>query len=157
MRRISDLIQGRVLIMTTNCITSLDDALVRPGRIDHQVQFALATHEQISDIFERVYEDVDCDIERMSEPSRAEIHQRLLKCDNVAFNLCAHMPPIAAVQSRKIGELAGLFAQTFPEEVFSSAEILGYLLKWKADPEGAVRGAETWKDTLLEAKRAIVM
>jgi chaperone BCS1 len=35
--------QGRVLIMTTNYVHSLDDALVRPGRIDHQVQFALAT------------------------------------------------------------------------------------------------------------------
>jgi chaperone BCS1 len=149
--------QGRVLIMTTNYVHSLDDALVRPGRIDHQVQFALATHEQIRDIFARMYDDIDCDIKRTSEPSRAEIHQRLLKCDNVAFDLCAYMPSIAAVPSRKISELAEIFAQTFSEDVFSPAEIQSYLLKWKADPEGAVRGAETWRDTLIKAKRAIVM
>jgi hypothetical protein len=39
------------------------------------------------------------------------------------------MPPIAAVLSRKISELAEIFAQTFSEEVFSPAEIQSYLLK----------------------------
>jgi chaperone BCS1 len=140
--------------MTTNCITKLDNALVRPGRIDHQIHFALATHEQIREIFERMY-DADSSTENTSETSHAEIYKKLIKCDNVAFDLGAYMP-LATVQHRKINELAELFAKTFSEGVFSPAEIQGYLLKWKADPEGALCGAKAWNDTQLEAKRAVV-
>jgi chaperone BCS1 len=141
--------------MTTNCITKLDNALVRPGRIDHQVHFALATHEQIREIFERMYDSTDSSTECTSETSHAEIYKRLVKCDNVAFNLGAYMP-LAIVQHRKINELTKLFTQTFSEGVFSPAEIQGYLLRWKADPEGALRGAKAWNNTQLEAKRAVV-
>jgi chaperone BCS1 len=38
--------EGRVLVMTTNFPEKLDPALVRPGRVDLQVGFSLATHGQ---------------------------------------------------------------------------------------------------------------
>jgi ATP-dependent 26S proteasome regulatory subunit len=94
--------------MTTNCITKLDNALVRLGYIDHQVHFALATHEQIRKIFERIYDSADSSTKYTSETSHAEIYKRLVKCDNVAFDLGAYMP-LAIVQHRKINELAELF------------------------------------------------
>ncbi|KAF2754659.1 P-loop containing nucleoside triphosphate hydrolase protein [Pseudovirgaria hyperparasitica] len=47
--------EGRVLVMTTNHPEKLDEALIRPGRVDLQVQFSLATHEQMRDIFVRMY------------------------------------------------------------------------------------------------------
>lgn len=47
--------EGRVLIMTTNFPEKLDDALIRPGRIDLRVDFTLATRPQISELFTRMY------------------------------------------------------------------------------------------------------
>ncbi|KAH8909007.1 hypothetical protein BR93DRAFT_944378 [Coniochaeta sp. PMI_546] len=48
--------EGRVLIMTTNKPESLDDALIRPGRVDLQVGFTNATRDQAKELFERMYE-----------------------------------------------------------------------------------------------------
>ncbi|KAF2801708.1 P-loop containing nucleoside triphosphate hydrolase protein [Mytilinidion resinicola] len=47
--------EGRVLVMTTNRPEKLDNALIRPGRVDMQVEFTLATRDQIRDIFIRMY------------------------------------------------------------------------------------------------------
>jgi mitochondrial chaperone BCS1 len=41
--------------MTTNRPENLDDALIRPGRVDHQVAFSNATQNQIKELFERMY------------------------------------------------------------------------------------------------------
>ena len=48
--------EGRVLIMTTNKPETLDEALVRPGRIDLQVSFTNATPQQARELFVRMYE-----------------------------------------------------------------------------------------------------
>jgi len=48
--------EGRVLIMTTNHPEALDDALIRPGRVDLQVAFTNATRHQARELFERMYE-----------------------------------------------------------------------------------------------------
>jgi chaperone BCS1 len=50
----TNLHQGRVLIMTTNYPEQLDPALIRPGRVDLQIRFTLATRDQICDIFKRM-------------------------------------------------------------------------------------------------------
>lgn len=47
--------EGRVLIMTTNLPNSLDEALIRPGRVDMKVQFTNATRSQIIELFTRMY------------------------------------------------------------------------------------------------------
>lgn len=41
--------------MTTNHPEKLDEALIRPGRVDHQVAFTNATRYQIKEVFERMY------------------------------------------------------------------------------------------------------
>ncbi|KAL2259919.1 hypothetical protein VTK26DRAFT_6242 [Humicola hyalothermophila] len=48
--------EGRVLIMTTNKPETLDEALIRPGRVDLQVAFSNATQEQARELFVRMYE-----------------------------------------------------------------------------------------------------
>lgn len=49
--------QGRVLIMTTNHKDHLDSALIRPGRIDLQIEFTRATKEEVEKLFTHVYPD----------------------------------------------------------------------------------------------------
>jgi chaperone BCS1 len=47
--------EGRVLVMTTNHPEKLDDALVRPGRVDMKIEFALANKQQSRELFMRMY------------------------------------------------------------------------------------------------------
>ncbi|KAI9750832.1 MAG: hypothetical protein M4579_006294 [Chaenotheca gracillima] len=51
--------EGRVLVMTTNHPDKLDEALVRPGRIDMRIDFSLASQTQIKEIFVRMYASDD--------------------------------------------------------------------------------------------------
>ena len=47
--------EGRVLVMTTNNPEKLDDALVRPGRVDMKIKFTLANKQQTRELFMRMY------------------------------------------------------------------------------------------------------
>lgn len=57
--------EGRILIMTTNKPDVLDDALIRPGRIDKKFLFDLCVHEQISDMYEMFFNQ-KCDINMLN-------------------------------------------------------------------------------------------
>ncbi|OQU95221.1 hypothetical protein CLAIMM_01460 [Cladophialophora immunda] len=48
--------EGHVLIATTNRISNLDEALLRPGRLGKKVEFRRPTREQKEEIFYRFYE-----------------------------------------------------------------------------------------------------
>lgn len=47
--------EGRVLVMTSNFPDKLDDALIRPGRIDMRIDFTKATRSQTVELFTRMY------------------------------------------------------------------------------------------------------
>ncbi|KAI8092164.1 P-loop containing nucleoside triphosphate hydrolase protein [Gilbertella persicaria] len=47
--------EGRILCMTTNHIDRLDDALIRPGRIDVRIHFGHATRNQAHELFTKFY------------------------------------------------------------------------------------------------------
>jgi hypothetical protein len=54
---------GRILIITTNFVDRLDEALIRPGRIDMKVDFTKCTEEMYRDIIETFFEiKLDCNI-----------------------------------------------------------------------------------------------
>jgi hypothetical protein len=44
-------LENTIVIMTTNHIEKLDPAIIRPGRIDHKIEFVYATKEIIMDIY----------------------------------------------------------------------------------------------------------
>ena len=48
---------GRMLVMTTNYPERLDEALIRPGRIDMKINFAKCTKECLIQMYEHFYED----------------------------------------------------------------------------------------------------
>lgn len=111
--------EGRILIMTTNHREKLDEALIRPGRVDLQIAFSYASRAVIEELFVNLY-DVSADEEA-----------------------ALYMPP--EFPSRKeVGELAKRFAGVVPEGRFTPAEIQGLLLLWKKDPGRAVEEAKGW-------------
>ena len=52
---------GRIIFMTTNHKEKLDPALIRPGRIDKQVEIRNAVQSQVSKLFTRFYNGVKYD------------------------------------------------------------------------------------------------
>jgi chaperone BCS1 len=54
--------EGRLLFATTNHPDRLDPALIRPGRIDRQVEIGLADRDQIRRLFVRFYPQADAAI-----------------------------------------------------------------------------------------------
>ncbi|KAI8882502.1 hypothetical protein K501DRAFT_251249 [Backusella circina FSU 941] len=55
--------EGRILCMTTNHLERLDNALIRPGRIDVRVHFGHATQLQAAELFTKFYPNISQDSE----------------------------------------------------------------------------------------------
>ena len=53
---------GRIIIMTTNHVDKLDDALIRPGRIDLKVNFQRITGETIKHVITKYIPFVNFEI-----------------------------------------------------------------------------------------------
>lgn len=51
--------EERIILMTTNHIERLDDALIRPGRVDMTLHLGNATEWQIARLWDRFYADRD--------------------------------------------------------------------------------------------------
>ncbi|KAI4658685.1 uncharacterized protein J4E79_006443 [Alternaria viburni] len=158
--------EGRVLIMTTNYPEKLDSALIRPGRVDLQIKFTLATNTQIQEIFRRMYsreEDLATQTQKKSDDDKAKSPSSKTKkrkarpssgtSSPLTSGALPSKPNFATLPPEKLAEMAKQFAEALPEGVFSPAEIQGYLLQKKADPEGALDGVKEWRDAVLEAKK----
>lgn len=156
--------EGRVLIMTTNYPEKLDSALIRPGRVDLQIKFTLATNAQIQEIFRRMYsreEDLATQAQKKSDDEKAKPPSKTKKrkarpssgTSPLTSGVLPAKPNFATLPPEKLAEMAKQFAEALPEGVFSPAEIQGYLLQKKADPEGALEGVKEWRDAVLEAKK----
>ncbi|OJD20820.1 hypothetical protein ACJ73_07842 [Blastomyces percursus] len=103
--------------MTTNHIERLDDALIRPGRVDRQVLFQLADQKMSSRLFCTVFKRSDGD-------------QRITGKE---------------FDNETIERLAGEFAAKVPDQVFRPAEILlSFLLERRQSPTDAVADVEDW-------------
>jgi len=56
---------GQIIVLTTNFRENLDAALIRPGRVDHQVEFGYASHEQMRQLFMQFYPKASVDDARL--------------------------------------------------------------------------------------------
>jgi chaperone BCS1 len=155
--------EGRVLVMTTNHIEKLDEALIRPGRVDMMIKFDLASTDMIVTIFRAIFATIEGDIPpkeksngvairpagrvsedaKKTEDDQAEVEERQRKE--------AEAKSIA--EDARVSELGKQFAALIPTMTFSPAEIQGFLLKNKREPETAVRNATEWVRTTLAAKK----
>lgn len=108
---------GKILMATTNYVDRLDDALLRPGRIDMKVEYKLASKDQAAAIFNRFF----------AVPEKAQA-----SLEKVPYEGSIHHP------------LADEFASQFPDNEFTAAELQGYLLSFRTRPNAALDGISTW-------------
>ncbi|EFY94593.2 ATPase, AAA-type, core [Metarhizium robertsii ARSEF 23] len=106
--------EGRILIMTTNHVNNLDEALIRPGRIDVKLEIPLADSDVTKNLFSFVF-----------GPDKR--HDAI--DDEIILELRS---------------LAGDFAKKVPELKFSTAQIMSFLLKHKNSAEDALKEANSW-------------
>lgn len=146
--------EGRVLIMTTNYPEKLDDALVRPGRVDMRIEFKLSGREQIRELFLRMY----CadDNKALRQPTKLAQVLPLLQGGHYGSGDKLSQDVIVSKESgQSIEALADEFADSLPPEKFSPAEIQGFLLTRKRNPHQAAEEVRTWSNEQLQKKLAV--
>ncbi|KAG4440603.1 hypothetical protein IFR05_003920 [Cadophora sp. M221] len=174
--------EGRVLVMTTNHPEKLDEALIRPGRVDHQVAFGNATQTQIKELFERMYTNdlprskliISAPSPSLSPPTSLSTSTSLSVSTPPATPVNSH-PPLAGnavtpngllkasgakekeekeiISESELGDIAEAFAREVPSYQFSPAEIQGFLLKRKTDPRKSLAEVRVWVQGMLEQKK----
>lgn len=132
--------EGRILIMTTNHIDKLDEALIRPGRVDMRVKFKLADANIIKTLFYGIFATLEGDhltsttcvgSKVVRSETEQKTHEEQQRCQKIK-------------EEERISQLGIEFAEIIPENTFSPAEIQGYLLKYKRSAENAVANASAW-------------
>jgi mitochondrial chaperone BCS1 len=145
--------EGRVLVMTTNKPEKLDDALIRPGRVDLQVAFGNATQSQINELFVRMYTS--------DKPNPRATTLNLLQKPKAnpltppatpTKEFTNRIPAACGLPERYLEEIAEDFASRIPDDKFSPAEIQGFLLKRKKNPQKACAEIERWVESMVELK-----
>ena len=119
-------VEGRILIMTSNNPDSLDEALVRRGRIDRSVLFGYATRDVSAELFEHVF------VKSADELLEDEVPR----------------------DREEIAQMARQFADSFPPNVLTPADVQGFLLDHRTDPAAAVNGIGAYGMGVLQ-KRAM--
>ena len=174
--------EGRVLLMTTNFPEKLDEALIRPGRIDMQIAFTKATRLQMTELFTRMYSpdtefkpptstnavSIEKTVSSLGSfnPSKAKLRKRKAPSGQETISRAANAgvptPPesphdstggeTGSPESTQLQDIAAAFAKELPEETFTPAEIQGFLLMRKNDPLRARREVAAWRDQTIAAK-----
>ena len=149
--------EGRVLVMTTNHREKLDAALVRPGRVDMQIRFSLATKHQIEEIFFRMYwSDKDEAVTTLSQAITEKMNG-LANGDKANGKLFAADDSKTSrhhdYTQKQIRVMSEEFAELVPEETISPAEVQNFLIARKKDPQKAMDDVCEWKNELLNQRR----
>lgn len=140
--------EGRILIMTTNKPESLDEALIRPGRVDVQVGFKNATGAQASELFYRMYE-----MSRNKPVPMSKTKPAAPKAQNGSIHsLLDNKGKETTLSIEELKEISQEFGQLIPEGMFSPAEIQGFLLKRKKSPRKALEDASGWIEATVKQK-----
>ncbi|KAI0472162.1 P-loop containing nucleoside triphosphate hydrolase protein [Xylariaceae sp. FL0804] len=143
--------EGRVLIMTTNVPESLDDALIRPGRVDLQVAFTNATKQQAEELFLRIEDGGNKNRNNSSRSSSIAATTTTDRGTGTGGGGGGGEGGLD-IALAELPEVARLFGDKIPDGAFSPAEIQGYLLKRKKHPRRALDEADKWAGALVHHK-----
>jgi chaperone BCS1 len=126
--------EGRILIMTTNNPEALDKALIRPGRVDMHIRFALPTNVEIRELYLSMYKDME---HGKSETESAEPRP-------------SSSNSLPTLTTEELQKLSQTFAGSLPENRLSLAAIQGFLLSYKRNPQMAAEKAKDWAEEALK-------
>ncbi|KAI3391050.1 hypothetical protein diail_8078 [Diaporthe ilicicola] len=114
--------EGRILIMTTNHVEKLDEALIRTGRADVIITFTNVTKEQAADMFISAYSG-----ERWVpyQPDK---------------------PDVEDWTEEDIKRLGEEFGSKIRDETFSPALLQQYFKDYRVEPRRAVQDMDKWMD-----------
>lgn len=126
--------EGRIHIMTSNDMSSLDTALIRPGRCDLFFEYREATREQASQLFIDFYADLG----KIAGTANDKELQRF-----------KDIPAEKAIQDlmwdgTELETLARRWSEHIDDYEFSMASLQGMLLEHKKDPARALQGMQEW-------------
>jgi chaperone BCS1 len=155
--------------MTTNHPDKLDEALIRPGRVDMKVAFTMASRTQVRKIFTRMY-TADT-VKTSSKTANGHVHSAQNSLTAIQPKVMAKLtngfakkpngiitPPSPSrekhISDEELQEIAVEFSQLVPESTFTPAEIQGFLLTRKKEPRRALEELPEWIKKSLEAKAA---
>ncbi|KAF9999283.1 hypothetical protein BGZ79_007097 [Entomortierella chlamydospora] len=136
--------EGRMLCMTTNHLERLDEALIRPGRVDVRARFGKATQSQAEELFIKFYPH---------RPPAASDHSTMTSTEASHLTSDSSNPDVklpadtfaessnstATLSAEQTEMLATRFAKEIPDQTFSIAQLQGFLMGYKKAPELAVK------------------
>ena len=125
--------EGRILIMTTNHIARLDEALIRPGRVDKKVELGLADNKITADLFRLVFKPMEGD-DAPPENPQLDAPVGLGEDRKIIHRSVGSQRE----EVERVERLAEEFAARVPELRFSPAEIFSFLLEHRKSPGQAI-------------------
>lgn len=136
--------EGRIVLMTSNDPDSLDEALLRPGRIDRKYYLGNMKRAAVEAMFTRMFEpeSPSTDDDRISSDDEG------VECESWTDEEVEQRPRDHEKQTSQLllslEEQAREFAALVPEEQFSPAKLQGYLLMHSESAEEAIREWPSW-------------
>jgi mitochondrial chaperone BCS1 len=147
--------------MTTNHPEKLDEALIRPGRVDHQVSFSNASQTQIQELFECMYTN-DLPKTKVIMNEESQVLEVAIKEGFLTPPITPNNPDESFEVNKRVsgtelgdGQLSDIarhFAEQVPGGMFSPAEIQGFLLKRKTEPRKALAEVGDWVKSMETQK-----
>lgn len=110
--------EGRIVLMTSNFAEKLDRALIRPGRIDRMIFLGHISPRSAELMFMRMYE---------RDPTTASLS-----------------PELKTLSEGRLEKLALQFSSKIKDGTFTPAQLQGYLLLHRSNPQSAVEGLDAW-------------
>lgn len=133
--------EGRILIATTNSIERLDDALLRPGRLDVRLYYGFATEKGNRQLFYNFYFGNAMSLKKSSADKVKEVLNKAPKFAPKTLkeaDIDASGHNMFEYSETEVLGWAEAFASQIPDSEFTVAQVQGWLMNHKHNPQLAV-------------------